>query len=134
MRVELERLWRRKGPKVPLKQPMKSRLWLSNGSCIRLRPQHVDYVWSYDFVHHRRVQPRVYGDQSEDKAQFDECDRRPDGLIHRSRCSNLHTAQANGSEFSVEAVRQGIKVVGAKSVLYRDRARVNSGERLLREI
>ena len=43
--------------------------------------------------HHRRVQPRVSGDQSEDNAQFDGCDRRLDGLIHRSRCSNLHKAQ-----------------------------------------
>ncbi len=85
----VERLWRREGLKVPMKQPMRSRLWLNDGSCIRLRPQHVDHVWSYDFVHHRRVQPRVSGDQSEEKAQFDGCDRRSDGLIHRSRCFSL---------------------------------------------
>jgi hypothetical protein len=24
--------------------------WLAAGSCIRLRPQHRDHVWSYDFV------------------------------------------------------------------------------------
>ena len=86
---QVKRLWRREGLKVPMKQPMRSRLWLNDGSCIRLRPQHVDHVWSYDFVHHRRVQPRVSGDRSEEKAQFDGCDRRFDGLIHRSRCSSL---------------------------------------------
>ena len=86
---QVERLWSREGLKVPMKQPMRSRLWLNDGSRIRLRPQHVDHVWSYDFVHHRRVQPRVSGDQSEEKAQFDGCDRRSDGLIHRSRCFSL---------------------------------------------
>ena len=41
----VEHLWRREGLKVPMKQPMRSRLWLNDGSCIRLRPQHVDQVW-----------------------------------------------------------------------------------------
>ena len=40
----------REGLKVPKKQPKRSRLWLSDGSCIRLRPEHKDHVWSYDFV------------------------------------------------------------------------------------
>jgi putative transposase len=46
----VERIWRREGLKVPKKQPKRSRLWLSDGSCIRLRPEHKDHVWSYDFV------------------------------------------------------------------------------------
>lgn len=46
----LERLWRREGLKVPQKQPKRKRLWLNDGSCIRLRPQFKDHVWSYDFV------------------------------------------------------------------------------------
>ena len=49
----IERLWRREGLKVPRKQPKKGRLWLNDGSCIRLRPEYRDHVWSYDFVHHR---------------------------------------------------------------------------------
>ncbi len=36
--------------KVPQKQPKRRRLWLTDGSCIRLRPEHKDHVWSYDFV------------------------------------------------------------------------------------
>ena len=44
----VERLWRREGLKVPMKQPMRSRFWLNDGSCIRLRPQHVDHGWSYE--------------------------------------------------------------------------------------
>lgn len=43
-------IWQREGLKVPYKQPKRSRLWLADGSCIRKRPEHVNHVWSYDFV------------------------------------------------------------------------------------
>ena len=46
----IERLWRREGSKVPKKQPKRGRLWLGDGSCIRLRPKHRNHVWAYDFV------------------------------------------------------------------------------------
>jgi len=46
----IERLWRREGLKVPQKQPKRKRLWLNNGSCVRLRPRYKNHVWSYDFV------------------------------------------------------------------------------------
>jgi len=46
----IERLWKREGLKVPKKQPKRKRLWLNDGSCIRMRPQFRDHVWSYDFV------------------------------------------------------------------------------------
>jgi len=49
----VERIWRREGLKVPRKQPKRGRLWLADGSCIRLRPMHKDHVWSYDFIHDR---------------------------------------------------------------------------------
>ena len=49
----VERIWRREGLKVPQKQPKKGRLWLNDGSCIRLRPEHPNHVWSYDFVEGR---------------------------------------------------------------------------------
>ena len=45
----VERIWRREGLRVPEKQPKRGRLWLNDGSCIRLRPTHRDHVWSYDF-------------------------------------------------------------------------------------
>ena len=49
----VERIWRRKGLKVPQKQPKRGRLWLNDGSCVRLRPRHRNHVWSYDFVFDR---------------------------------------------------------------------------------
>ena len=56
----VERIWRREGLKVPQKQPKKGRLWLNDGSCIRLRPERPNHVWSYDFVHDRTDDGRVY--------------------------------------------------------------------------
>jgi putative transposase len=47
------RLWRREGLKVPQKQPKRGRLWLTDGSCVRLRPTHRHHVWAYDFVSDR---------------------------------------------------------------------------------
>jgi putative transposase len=46
----VERIWRKEGLKVPKKQPRRGRLWLNDGSCVRLRPTHRNHVWSYDFV------------------------------------------------------------------------------------
>jgi len=46
----VERIWRMEGLKVPQKQPKRRRLWLNDGSCVRLRPEYKDHVWSYDFV------------------------------------------------------------------------------------
>lgn len=46
----VERLWRREGLKVPQKQRPRRRLWLNDGSCVRLRPLRRDHVWSYDFL------------------------------------------------------------------------------------
>jgi len=46
----VERIWRREGLKVPRKQKARGRLWLNDGSCVRLRPEHANHVWSYNFV------------------------------------------------------------------------------------
>ena len=56
----VERLWRYEGLKVPMKQPKKGRLWLNHGSCVRLRPEYRDHVWSYDFAHHRTDDGRAF--------------------------------------------------------------------------
>ena len=55
----VERIWRQEGLKVPQKQPKRGRLWLNDGSCIRLRPLHKDHVWSYDFVAERTTDGRA---------------------------------------------------------------------------
>ena len=49
----VERIWRREGLKVPARQPKRGRLWLGDGSCIRLRADRPNHVWSYDFLEER---------------------------------------------------------------------------------
>src|SRR5947209_16005672 len=56
----VERVWRREGLKVPQKQPKRGRLWLTDGSCIRLRPEHPNHVWSYDFIEDRTHEGRRF--------------------------------------------------------------------------
>jgi len=38
---------------VPQKQPKRGRVWLNDGSTLRLRPEFVKHVWSYDFMQDR---------------------------------------------------------------------------------
>ena len=62
-RVNVKRVyrsWRREGLKEPSKQPKRGRLWLNDGSCVRLRPERPDHVWSYDFVQDRTEDDRTF--------------------------------------------------------------------------
>ena len=56
----VERIWRQEGLKVPARQPKRSRLWLNDGSCIRLRPTHPNHVWAYDFVADRTTNSKAF--------------------------------------------------------------------------
>ena len=56
----VQRIWRREGLKVPQKQPKRGRLWLNDGSCVRLRAERPNHVWSYDFVEDRTHDGRKY--------------------------------------------------------------------------
>jgi hypothetical protein len=42
----VQRIGRREGLKVSKKQPKRSRRWLNDGSCIRLRHAYPNHVWS----------------------------------------------------------------------------------------
>ena len=56
----VERVWRQEGLKIPAKQPKRGRLWLNDGSFIRLRPERVNHVWAYDFVLDRTHDGRAF--------------------------------------------------------------------------
>ena len=56
----VQRIWRREGLKVPQKQRPRGRLWLNDGSCVRLRPEQENHVWSYDFVSARTHDGRTF--------------------------------------------------------------------------
>ena len=73
----VERIWRQEGLKVPQKQPKRGRLWLNEGSCIRLRAERKNHVWSYDLMAARTQDGRafriltIYYVQTESRGKID---------------------------------------------------------------
>jgi putative transposase len=124
----VERIWRREGLKVPAKQPKRGRLWLADGSCIRLRPQYRNHVWSYDFVEDRTHDTRKFRMLSVIDEFTHEClairvDRKLKAIDVIDVLSDLfilrgvpgHIRSDNGPEFIAKAVQQWITAVGAKT-------------------
>ena len=128
-RKRVERIWKQEGLKVPKKQPKRGRLWLNDGSCIRLRPQHKDHVWSYDFVHDRTHNGRPL----KILTLIDEYTRECLSLrVERSLTSEQlletlawlfvyrgvpdHIRSDNGPEFIALAVREWLDKVGVKTL------------------
>jgi len=124
----IERLWRREGLKVPQKQPKKGRLWLNDGSCVRLRPKYRNHVWSYDFVHCRTDDGKVFRtlnilDEFSQECLAIKVDRKLnsrnviDALtdLFILRGSPAFIRSDNGPEFIAQAVRDWIAAVGAKT-------------------
>ena len=122
----VERIWRQEGLKVPKKQPKRGRLWLNDGSCIRLRPQHKDHVWSYDFVAARTADGRLFRiltivDEysreclaTEVKRRFtaeDVIDQLFQVIILRGAIPE-HIRSDNGPEFTAKAVRAWLARLG----------------------
>ena len=124
----VERLWRREGLKVPMKQPKKGRLWLNDGSCVRLRPEHRNHVWSYDFVHCRTDDGKAFRTLNVIDEYSREClairvDRKLNSGDVIDVLSDLfimcgvpsYIRSDNGPEFVAVAVQDWIKAVGAKT-------------------
>jgi len=124
----VERIWRLEGLKVPAKQPKRGRLWLNDGSCIRLRPEHRDHVWSYDFVEDRTHDGRKYRmlnvlDEYTHEAIAIRVARRLNSTDVIDVLSDLfilrgipgHIRSDNGPEFIAKAVQDWIAAVGAKT-------------------
>jgi len=125
----VERLWRREGLKVPAKQPSRRRLWLNDGSCVRLRPAHRDHVWSYDFVKTRTSDGRavrllaVIDEYTRECLAIDVARRVSAGdvLERLGRLFTLrgvpgHLRSDNGPEFTAKAVRQWLGKVGVTTL------------------
>ncbi len=124
----VERIWRREGLKVSQKQPKKGRLWLNDGSCIRLRPEHPNHVWSYDFVESRTHDGRKFRMLNVVDEFTRECltiriDRKLNFTAVIDVLTDLfilrgvpgHVRSDNGPEFIAKAVRGWIDAVGAKT-------------------
>lgn len=128
-RSVVERIWRREGLKVPQKQPKRRRLWLNDGSCIRLRPERPGHVWSYDFVEDITQNGRKYRMLN----ILDEFSRECLAMVPQRRfrsddvlavLSDLfiehgppeHIRSDNGPEFAAKAVRQWLEKVGVRTL------------------
>jgi len=124
----VERIWRREGLKVPDRQPKRGRLWLTDGSCLRLRPEHRNHVWSYDFVEDRTHDGKKYRmlnvvDEFTHESlairvqrklkSIDVIDVLADLFVERGVPG--HIRSDNGPEFIAEAVQTWIAAVGSKT-------------------
>ena len=115
----VERIWRQEGLRVPQKQPKRGRLWMNDGSCERLRPQHPNHVWAYDFVADRTHDGRAFRMLTVIDEYTREClaivvDRKlrsPDVIealaqLFVRRGLPDHIRSDNGPEFCAKAVRE----------------------------
>jgi len=125
----VERVWRREGLKVPRKQPRRGRLWLNDGSCIRLRPMYKDHVWSYDFMTARTSDGRPFRLLN----IIDEYTRECLAILVARHISSedvldqlytlflvrgvpVHIRSDNGPEFTARAVRKWLSKMGVKTL------------------
>jgi putative transposase len=125
----VERIWRKESLKVPKKQPKRGRLWLNDGSCIRLRPEYKDHVWSYDFMIDRTANGRVL----KILTIIDEYTRECLGLTVKRRITSQevidklfdlfilrgipgHIRSDNGPEFTAKAIRKWLNRIGVKTL------------------
>jgi len=122
------RIWRREGLKVPSKQPKRGRLWLNDGSCIRLRPEYPNHVWSYDFVEDRTHDGRKYRmlniiDEFTRECMAIRIGRKLKSTDVIDVLSDLfilrgiptHVRSDNGPEFIAQALRDWLAAVGSKT-------------------
>jgi len=125
----IERLWRREGLKVPRKQPKRGRLWLNDGSCVRLRPERRDHVWAYDFVHERTHDGKalrlltIVDEHTRECLAIDVARRlNSENVLERlaelfvSRGVPEHIRSDNGPEFTAQAVREWLGRIGVKTL------------------
>ncbi len=56
----VERIWRQEGLQVPRRQSKRGRLWLNDGSSLRIHPAYANHVWSYDFMADRTGDGRAF--------------------------------------------------------------------------
>jgi len=121
-RKRVYRLWRQEGLQVPTKTRKHKRLGDSESSCLRRRAEHINHVWTYDFVADqtedgRRLKMLVVLDEYTRESLTIDVARRikASGVIatleylFAVRGSPEYLRSDNGPEFVAEAVRQWLK-------------------------
>jgi len=105
--TKVARIWRQEGLKIPQKQPPRGRLWLNDGSCMRLRATHPNHVWSYDFVQIRDA----YGGKIRMLTMIDEFSR---------KCLSIHCARRIGSIQVIEQLANAMVIHGIPEYIRSD--------------
>jgi putative transposase len=126
---KVERIWRLEGLKVPQKQPKRGRLWLNDGSCVRLRPEHPNHVWSYDFVMDTTDDGRpfrmlnVIDEFTRECLAIQVARKLKAGDVEAcltelfcSRGMPEHIRSDNGAEFTAKSIRKWLNELGTKTV------------------
>jgi len=104
-------------------------LWLNDGSCLRLRPEYPDHVWSYDFVLERTHDGRAFRILNGIDEYTREClvIRVERNLDHEdvqeclaelfcTRRVPTHLRSDNGPEFIADQLRQWLARLGVKTL------------------
>ena len=124
----VRRIWREEGLKVPSQQKPRGRLWLNDGSCLRLRPEYRNHVWSYDFVlirdaYGRKVRMLTMIDEFSRTCLTVHCARHIganeviEQLAHAMVLYGIpkHIRSDNGPEFVANRLRQWLTAIGVKT-------------------
>lgn len=125
---KVARIWREEGLKIPQKQPPRGRLWLNDGSCMRLRANHPNHVWSYDFVfirdaYGRKIRMLTMIDEFSRKCLTIHCARRIGSIQVIEQLANAmithgipeYIRSDNGPEFIAKELRKWLSGIGVKT-------------------
>jgi len=123
------RIWRQAGLKVPQRQPKRGRLWLNDGSCVRLKPEHRNHVWTYDFVFDRTHNGRpvkmltVVDEYSRESLAIEVARRLTSKDVIRVLAKLMlkhgipgHIRSDNGPEFVAKVVREWLHRLGVETL------------------
>ena len=125
----VQRIWRREGLKIPKKQKPRRRLWFNDGSCVRLRPERGNQVWSYDFVSAmthdgRAIRMLTMIDEytreclairvARRLGSYEVIEALADVMLFRG--TPEHIRSDNGPEFVAEELRKWLRNVGKRSL------------------
>ena len=126
--AKVARIWREEGLKIPQKQPPRGRLWLNDGSCMRLRATYPNHVWSYDFVLIRdayggKIRMLTLIDEFSRKCLTIHCARRIGSIQVIEQLANAmithgipeYIRSDNGPEFIAKELRKWLSGIGVKT-------------------
>ena len=116
--------------------PKRGRLWLNDGSCIRLRPEHRNHVWAYDFVFDRTREGRplkfltVVDEYTRECLTIEVARRQTSRDVLRTLAKLMlrygvpkHIRSDNGPEFVAKAVRSWLSRLGVETLFIERAAR-----------